>query len=126
MIYLVVLFWILAAICDAISDTLSHHYYTSIFYRPNNINNTKWTHFFNPQASNISPTIIPFTKYKLDAWHLSKSLMIVFFVCSSTFAWMSGPPLLNIWWYYLGFFILLGIIWNGIFNIFYNHLLLKK
>jgi hypothetical protein len=119
-------FWVLAAICNACMDTLAHHYYTSIFYKPSNINNAKWISFFNPDISSISAYTLPYTKYKVDAWHLFKSSMIIFLALSITFAWMSGPPLLNIWWYYLGFFILLGIIWNGIFNIFYNHLLLKN
>lgn len=129
MIYLilVVLFWILAAICNAVSDTLDHHYYVSIFHRPENINNARWTNFFNPEKSSISAYILPFTKYKLDAWHLSKSLMIIFFVCSLLCAIkVPNIPILNTGWFLLIMFIGLGLLWNGTFNLFYNHLLKTK
>lgn len=115
------IFWMLAAICNAVMDTLEHHFSTSIF------NHRKLKDkFWNPFISSWCAPYIRFTKYKLDAWHLFKSSMIVFQALSITFAWMYGPPLLNIWWYYIGFFIMLGITWNGTFNIFYNHILIKK
>jgi len=121
--------WSLAAICNAITDTLIHHYYISIFYKPNNIENTKWTHFFNPQESKLPPTIIPFTKYKLDAWHVFKSLMIILQALSNGFMFLVGIEIVSLYSSVLSIFILLvvyGIIWNGTFNLFYNRILITK
>lgn len=91
----------LAAICNALMDTLEHHFDVSIF---RNLNPKFW----NPNVSWQYAYIIPFTKYKVDAWHLAKSLMIIClaFACANT-------------WY---MFIILGIIWNSVFNIFYNRI----
>lgn len=117
MVYSLIL-WTLAAICNSACDTLSHHYYSSVFCRKG------WSaKFWNPILSSTEAYVIPYTKYKLDAWHLFKSSMIILLALSITFAWMYGPPLLNVWWYYVGLFILLGIVWNGVFNLFYNHIL---
>ena len=132
-----ILFWCLAAICNAIMDTITHHWDESIFAENKGII-TRREQWWNPDYSWKNKYVdkdprkpirkifksfdIPFT----DAWHTFKSLMIIFLVVSLVFSWCSGPPLLNIWWVYLLDFILLGVIWNTIFNLFYNHLLKEK
>lgn len=115
------IFWVLAAISNAVMDTLKYHYYTSIFFQKFG-NNPFW----NEDLEDAKPYIIPGTKYKVNAWHLFKSGMIIFQALSIISAWVYGPPLLNIWWFYLAGLIWLGILWNGVFNIFYNHLLIRK
>ena len=84
-----ILLWCLAAICNAIMDTLVHHYYTSIFFRMNK-------YFWNPEESWLHATRIPILKYKLDAFHIFKSLMIIFQSLAIMCAWIGGPPLLDI------------------------------
>ena len=99
----------LASICNAIMDTLAHHYSSSKFQ---NLNDKFW----NPNISWQYAHYLPFTNYKIDAWHLFKSAMIVFMCASICFA--NSFNILD--------FICLGILWNIIFNLFYNHLLIKK
>ncbi len=103
-------FIILAAFCNSVMDNISHHWYKSVFnkFNPN---------FWNPLVSCITAYVVPYTKYKIDAWHLLKSLMIVF-ICLSVVLYV---PVVNP----LVDFILLGLWWNTIFNIFYNHFLNK-
>lgn len=98
-------------------DTLTHHYYRSIFFKKD-FNK----YFWNPEESWLHAKMLPFTKYRLDAWHLFKSAMIIFQASAIITAWIE-TPLFNVWWFYLSFFILLGIVWNGTFNLFYNHIL---
>ncbi len=123
MVYSMILV-VLAAICNACMDTLVHHWDSSVFYKPNCIENNRWNSFFNPEKSSVSAYILPFTKYKVDAWHLLKSLMIILLVGAIVISLASEPPIFNVWWFYLGLFIWFGILWNGTFNIFYNHILL--
>lgn len=115
-----VIFLILGAICNACMDTLAHHYYNSIFNRKGY--NAK---FWNPVLSSTEAYIIPYTKYKLDAWHLFKSLMICFLIGAIIMSWQSGEAILNVWWFYLTVYIFLGIGWNLVFNLFYNIILVR-
>jgi hypothetical protein len=113
------LFWALAAICNACMDTLKHHYDSSIFFRKFGRLNGFW----NEDAKDAHPYYLPYSKYKLNAWHLLKSTMIILFALSALSAWISGPPLFNIWWFYLLALAWYGLIWNGVFNLFYNCIL---
>ncbi len=131
------IFIILAAICNAIMDKITHHWDDSIFDKPNG-EITKWDMWWNPQYSWINKYQdrdskkpirkilgvfdVPFT----DAWHTFKTLMICFLMLAIVTSWVSEPPFLNTWWFYLSFYMFLGILWNGTFNIYYNHLLIKK
>jgi len=119
-------FWALAAFFNAVMDTLAHHYYTSIF------NDKKYDRqFYNPALSDHS-YIIPNTKYKCDAWHLSKSSMIICQATSNCCIFVVGVQLIpetSIWIIGLDvsvLMIVLGFIWNGVFNLFYNKVLIKK
>jgi hypothetical protein len=82
--------------------------------------------FWNPSISWSTAPYIPLTKYKVDAWHLFKSGMICFLVGSIVTAWQSEKPFFDVWWFYLMVYVFLGIGWNMVFNLFYNHILLKK
>jgi hypothetical protein len=94
-------FIILAAICKAVADTLSHHFHTSVFRYMGKL--------WNPEVSWKIAKRIPFTKYPVDAWHIANSLMIIFFLLAVFgFSWMV---------------IVGGIVFNLAFNTFYNKIL---
>jgi hypothetical protein len=92
---------LLAAICNAVMDVLSFHYHSSIFRYMNES-------FWNPEKSWVKK-FIPFTKYRLDAWHVFKSLMICFLLLAA----------FGLTWK----FFLAGAIWILTFNLFYNKVL---
>jgi hypothetical protein len=96
-----ILFIILAAICNAVMDVLQFHFHTSVFKYMGKL--------WNPDISWKVAKMLPFTKYKLDAWHIFKSMMIVFLLFA-----MYGFS----WWFVVG-----GIVWNLTFNLFYNKIL---
>ncbi|HYH15586.1 MAG TPA: hypothetical protein VD794_10210, partial [Flavisolibacter sp.] len=93
----------LAAICKAVADTLYHHYGTSIFSNYNE----KW---WNPNESWKHAKFFPYTKYRVDAWHLANSGMISFFLAAGV--WND----LNV---YKGLeFIGAGVLFIVVFNLF--------
>lgn len=121
------LFWCLAAACCAVMDTLQHHFYSSkIYYMRRKPTQSYWwnpTYSWYNKYKGRNPKNglrkwlwfdVPFT----DGWHTFKSLMIVF-ICLSI---VTFKPLFN-WWID---FTLFGLVWNLIFNLFYNKILIKK
>lgn len=65
---------LLAAVCKATADTLAHHFDTSIFKK-------KRRSFWDPAVSSTqAPRVF---NYKIDAWHLFNSGMIVFFIAAA-------------------------------------------
>lgn len=112
------IFWILVAICKAIADNLSHHYYKSVF---NNKERFK-SQFWDMVYSNTTQKFVPHTKYKWDAWHVANSFMIVFAICSAVEFkdhnyTIAGKILIA---------VIYGVIFTGVFNLFYNKVLNKK
>lgn len=103
-------FVILAALCNAVMDTCE----TLISYNASKLN--KWGFDRNVWCKPISASanFIPFTKYRFDAWHIFKSLMVVFMVL----AIINYQPLISP----IVDFILFGIAWNAPFNLLYNYL----
>jgi hypothetical protein len=98
----------LAAFFKAVADTLTHHFDTSVF---------KWKDrkFWDPDISWKYASYLKFTKYKIDAWHLANSGMIIAF-CAAIVTYKS-----HLWW---GWELLLaGTLFNLSFNLFYNKLL---
>ena len=88
------LFLILAAICNAIMDTITHHWDISIFDKPPE-EITKYDFWWNPDYSWINKYVNKDSHNKIrkicfglfdrpftDAWHTFKSLMIVFIILS--------------------------------------------
>ena len=103
------IFICLAATCNSMMDNVSHHWYKSIF-------NKLDMHFFNPNVSwEYAKKIYG---YKVDFWHLLKSGMIIFMVLAIIAYKPVFGPLID--------FCLMGAIWNGTFNLFYNHILNRK
>lgn len=94
---------ILAGICKALVDTVAFH--KGGVYKGND--------FFN---INIQGKFLPFTKYPLDAFHLANSLMIFLFVGAVVVAAKQK------WWISLIAFAVLGLLFNGGFNLFWNHI----
>lgn len=103
------IFLALASVCNAVMDTLTHHFSQSIFRNRNG-------DFWNPNVSWQYVNFLPYTRYRADAWHLLKSAMIIFICLAIVFA--DNLNIID--------FVLLGTIWNIVFNLFYNHLLITK
>lgn len=96
---------ICAAVFKAFADTVDHHFDTSVFRRLNpkfwdrDISSTKARKVFG---------------YKLDAWHISMSCMVVSMILAAIFHMPAYP------WYME---LMIGaVLWNGPFNICYNHI----
>ena len=112
-----VLLIILAAICNAAMDSVSHHFSSSIF---------RWKDekFWNAQVSWQYAKMIG--GYKFDAWHLFKTLML-FFLFAAVVHYK--PISANLFTAMIPFahqlidWCLLGTIWNLTFNLFYNKIL---
>lgn len=115
------IFIVVAAVLKAASDTLKHHFGSSVFKKLK-------PEFWNPDISNTKELLtirLPFlkpikTKYRLDAWHLSNSLMIVSFTLAYVFSPKSG----HIHW--LIDFAIAGVLFILTFNTFYNKVFLGK
>ncbi len=121
------IFFGLAAVCNAVMDKIQFHFYSSVF-RTTHYNQKFW----NPEISWRYAKKIPFTKYKVDAWHLHKSAMIIFqalAACSLLFMVQYKTEDLATWKIWAaagGIFICYGIVWNTVFNVFFNKLLSLK
>ena len=117
------IFIVLEGICNAIMDTLGHHYKTSIF--------AKWdSAYWNPSVSwvnkNRLPDWIPDTF--TDGWHTIK----FFHICS----WLLWGGFLVYYGvyaftgsYFLDVAIIVvgsGIIRNLVFKLFYDNILVRK
>lgn len=92
-----------AGICKALVDTIAFH--KGGVFKGNN--------FYN---INIQGKFLHFTKYPLDAFHLGNSLMIFLFVGAVVIA--ARQKL----WISVIAFVVLGILFNLSFNLFWNHI----
>jgi len=125
--------WILAAICNAVMDTLTHHYPTSIF---NDMNPKYWNpqiswknkyldgvKAFGPAFFLSTGILVAFT----DGWHLFKSIMIVLLALSVvTFPYTIKICLFdNYCLNAIAWLIILGTVWNVTFSWMYNKVLKK-
>ncbi len=121
-------FFALAAICNAVMDVLSFRFTQSIFkHEPF----TSW--LWNPEISwknkyedkdpnkPMLKLLGLFDRPFTDAWHTLKSLMIVFIILSIV-TFNIEVSILSV----IFGLIVYGTIWNVVFNLFYNHLLIKK
>lgn len=106
MIFLSEILLIAAAIFKAVADTVDHHFDTSIFRR---MEPKFWDRDI---SSNHAKNIF---NYKIDAWHISQSVMIGCMIAAIT---LHHPKLS--WWMEI---IIGGCIWNLTFNLFYNKIL---
>lgn len=126
MIFLSYILVILAAVFNAVMDTLIHHHPTSVFKSHKtgfwaDALETSWKNKYidgNPMKGHKKLFwIINVPDAFTDGWHLSKSLMIIALIASIVLY----NPLFGIW---IDFFAL-GLTWNLTFNFFYNVILRK-
>lgn len=123
----------LSGIVDAAMDTLSHHFNTSIFSRldPYFWNPTvSWKNKYvdrDPTKDYIKWTIIGFKVTKpvqiTDAWHFFKFIREVFIALAICAAGIIG--FMHGFWWSLSYLVLLGIVRNSAFSLFYNKILIK-
>lgn len=104
------LFIAVAAMLNAIMDLLENeNFHKSIFYREKTFG-LYWDSFWYKRESwKYAKQLFG---YKFDGWHISKSLMIISFA----FAIVLYNPII-LWWIDI---IIMGIIWNVTFNLFYH------
>ncbi len=111
MISLILVF--LTAGCNAIMDSITHHWHKSVF------NGVEFdANFWNPQISWKNKYNNQSFDFFSDAWHIFKSSMIVLLALAIVFY----SPMIN-WFVDI---ILIGVVWNFSFNWAYNHYLNKK
>lgn len=96
---------ILAASMNAVMDTLAFHRSVSIWKASGEF----WTV--------DKGGFLPFTKYRFNAWHLAKSIMIMAMVVGALVYEPIITPVVD--------FVILGIVWNIFFNILFNKILEK-
>lgn len=97
-----VLIFLASAAC-ATYEVLDRHFFESRF---SNLNQNFW---YPHQSWKVAPVIF---RYRVDAWHLLKSLMVVTMVCAIVF---HRPCLAWYWEVMIG-----GSVWNLTFNLFYH------
>jgi len=98
------LFISLAAIFNAICDTLKDHFHTSVFADKNPA-------FWNPEISYLNKV---FGYVSIDAWHISKALWIACFLLYGYYFEGGFHELIISW-----------ILWAIFFELFYSNLLKK-
>ncbi len=107
--YKSILFFAIAAFFSAVMDSIENeHIKITIFqYLPVNF-------WYKRESWNKSKQIFG---YKIDAWHLSKSAMVI---CVA-FAALFYKEIFGFWWDLLFY----GAVWCHVFNGFYNHVFKK-
>lgn len=95
-----------AAMFKAVADTVDHHFDTSIFRRYN-------PRFWDRDISSERAKKI--FGYKVDAWHISLSCMIICMILAAIFHQQKLDWYLEL--------IIGGFAWNLTFNLFYNKIL---
>lgn len=107
---------ILAAICNAVMDrTENESFYTSVFRKKN-----KWF-WYKRESWDKAKKIF---SWKFDAWHIFKSLMLLFWTIAIILyghSWrlQFGSEVINV----LKDVALAGAAWIVFFNLFYNKIL---
>lgn len=96
------------------ADTLADHFDTSIFKSWNPT-------FWNKSVSSEYAKYLPFTKYKLDGWHLANSGEISCFCMAYGIALYGHYP--QHWMVLVGGFAASGLVFILSFNLFYNKIL---
>ena len=122
----------LAAACNAVMDTATHHFSSSILPQTDFWNaETSWRLKYvqgNPEFGRArwlfgycqKPVQIT------DAWHLFKTMMIIFVCAAMAFGASADVPYFNRWTEKGVIFALSGMVWNTVFSLFYDKTLRKK
>lgn len=130
-----IIFFMLAAICNAVMDTLQFHWHT--FKWRDKVDNQYWSPNLSwhnkyvdgdPKKGLRFKGVFGFMSSFLDAWHLFKSTSIVLIVLSIVFFPFAQPicfcesTLCN----QLVWVAIFGLTWNFTFNFFFNTVLVDK
>jgi hypothetical protein len=105
---------LLASFFKAVSDTLFFHYDLSSFKKKN-------PKFWNPNVSWQYAKILKPTGFRWDAWHISNSFMISFFIAAYVF---KNQYPLNLKWYWE--LLIGGTIFNLAFDFFAQFVFYRK
>ena len=125
----------MASVCNAVMDTLAHHYSTSAF---KDLDNRFWNAAVSWKNKYINYDggdkrlkkwfwIINKPVQLSDGWHLFKTLMIIFIILAVVFHKNVDCFItVNTCWNGLIQLFIFGVVWNITFSLFYNHILRKK
>jgi hypothetical protein len=127
--------WCIAPIFNAICDLVENeNFFSSIFYKdPNsydgnyNVKDEKWNRWWYKRESDDHVKLI--FKYRPDAWHLSKSSMLIFMAASAVVAHFDGIFITFFkqqWLNFIAEMISRGLWWSAIFGLFYHKLFRSK
>lgn len=131
------IFFLLAASCNAVMDILKDHWSESIFGPKGMILKES---FWYPDISwgnkYVDKTVskgqikwkiwfIKFNKLVVftDAWHLFKGLMIMFLCISVVLFNIEAILVIIHWYHYIVVFIIYGVCWNLMFSCCYDNIL---
>lgn len=129
--------WGIAPIFNAIMDIVENeNFSSSIFYRnPHNykdnfgVKDERWNNWWYKRESDDHVKIVIFG-YRPDAWHLSKSIMIILVILSGVFeVYIEGPAITyfkSMWINGAIEVVIRGLWWNAMFSLFYNVILRSK
>jgi hypothetical protein len=131
------IFLALAAICNAVMDVCSHHYFNSVFRKWDlkmiwwNAE-LSWTNkyieglpVFGRKHWKIFDIKIIIPVQLTDAWHFFKMLMIIFIVVS-IMTYSGSMFNQNNFIIFCIDMLIYGCVWNCTFSLFYNKLLIVK
>lgn len=131
MYILILILWILAAICNAVMDVIAHKYEMSIF---SNLNSTFWdpeyswerkyknNNYFSGKPKFFGSTT--FLVFTTDAWHLFQFLSNSFIIIAILIAFHMSKDLP--WWAYIIEFAILKTLWGLWFELFYSKVFIKN
>jgi hypothetical protein len=98
----------IAAVLNALMDRVENENFSSSVFK--NLNQKFW---YKRESWKYAKKVFG---WKFDAWHVAKSLMII----SLAFAIVLYTPI-----FWVVDVMIIGAIWNGTFNIFYNRIFKK-
>lgn len=105
------LFWLLACFFNAVMDATEN----APNFNESRLKNLPRNFWLKEISWKYAPKIFG---YKLDAWHIAKSCMILCFL----FTALTFDPPLQKWQDWALYIAVAGIIWNGGFWLFYHKL----
>lgn len=109
---------ILAAAFNAVMDSVENEHIHSTIWA----DKKKWEWWYKRESWDNAKRIMG---WKFDGWHTFKSLMI--FALLFIPAMLIQLPITGVVWVDLLLrWMACGLIWNGTFNIFYNHIFITK
>jgi hypothetical protein len=122
---LILVCWILAAVCNAVMDVLAFKYKYSIFssrdpfyWNPG----ISWRNKYKSRKTSEGPAFLgstTFLVFTTDAWHLFQFLSNSFIVISMIML-MIVPYEFKHWYYYVALFIPFKVVWGVTFELFYS------